>query len=135
LTSQKIRILLVDDNETIRHTLASLLGSCAEFKLVGECISGAEAICRAGQLRPDVILLDISLPDINGLEVARRIKAITPAAEILLLSEHCLVAMVQEGLRAGARGYLLKSDAAQELSIAIREVHKKQQYVGQRFGL
>lgn len=75
------------------------------------------------------------LPDTNGLEVARRIKGITPSAEILLLSERCLVAMVQEGLRAGARGYLLKSDAAQELSIAIREVHKKQQYVGRRFGL
>ena len=134
MTFQTIRILLVDDNETIRHTLASLLGSYAEFKLVGECISGAEAICRAGQLQPDVILLDISLPDINGLEVARRIKAITPSAEILLLSEHCLAAMVQEGLRAGARGYLLKSDAAQ-VSIAIREVHKKKRYVGQRFGL
>jgi CheY-like chemotaxis protein len=71
LTFQTIRILLVDDNETIRHTLASLLCSDAEFKLVGECVSGAEAISRAGQLHPDVILLDISLPDINGLEVAR----------------------------------------------------------------
>lgn len=111
-----------------------MLGSQTEFELVGKCVSGAEAISRAGELQPDVILLDISLPDMNGLEVARRIKAIMPAAEILLLSEHSLLPMVQEGLRAGARGYLLKSDAAQELSIGIRAVHKKQQYISRRFG-
>jgi DNA-binding NarL/FixJ family response regulator len=129
-----IRILLVDDSAAIRQTLASLLSSYTEFAIVHQSVNGVGAISKAGELQPDVILLDINLPDMNGLAVTRQIKSVAPSAEILLLSEHDLLPMVREGLRAGARGYLLKSDAPQELAIAIRQVHEKKEYVGRRFG-
>jgi DNA-binding NarL/FixJ family response regulator len=96
-------------------------------------VNGSAAISKAAELQPDVILLDINLPDMNGLEVAKRMKTVSPSAEILLLSEHDLFPMVQEGPRAGAGGYLFKSDAPHELATAIRQVHKKEQYVGLRF--
>jgi DNA-binding NarL/FixJ family response regulator len=96
-------------------------------------VNGAGAISKAIELQPDVILLDINLPDMNGLEAAKMMKSAAPSAEILLLSEHDLLPMVQEGLRAGARGYLLKSDAPHELATAIRQVYNKEQYVGLRF--
>ncbi len=134
VTFPAIRILLVDDSAAIRQTLASLLSSYTEFAIVHQSVNGVGAISKAGELQPDVILLDINLPDMNGLEVTRQIKSVAPSAEILLLSEHDLLPMVREGLRAGARGYLLKSDAPQELAIAIRQVHEKKQYVGLRFG-
>ncbi len=87
-------------------------------------------------LQPDVVLLDINLPDMNGLEVARQMKKVAPSAEILLLCEqHDLLPMVKDGLRAGARGYVMKSDARDELATAIRQVHKKEQYIGLRFGV
>ena len=133
MSLQSIRVLLVDDGADIRQALCSLLSAHIDFEIVCESVNGSAAISKAAELQPDVILLDINLPDMNGLEVAKRMKTVSPSAEILLLSEHDLFPMVQEGLRAGARGYLLKSDAPHELATAIRQVHKKEQYVGLRF--
>jgi len=109
-----------------------LLTAHVEFEIVCESVNGWGVISKTAELQPDVILLDINLPDMNGLDVARWM--IAPSAEILLLSEHDLLPMVQEGLRAGARGYVMKSDARDELATAIRQVHKKEHYVGLRFG-
>jgi DNA-binding NarL/FixJ family response regulator len=134
LTLQAIRILLVDDSDAVRQALCSLLTAHVEFEIVCESVNGSAAISKTAELQPDVILLDISLPDMNGLEVARQMKTVSPSAEILLLSEHDFLPMVKEGLRAGARGYVLKSDAPDELATAIRQVHKKEQYIGVRFG-
>ena len=120
----------MDDSTAMRKALRELLSAHDEFEIVCESVNGVEAIGKAGELQPDVILLDINLPDMNGLEVARRMKAIASSAEILLLSEHNLLPLVQEGFRAGARGYVLKSDAARELASAIRQVNKKEQYLG-----
>jgi DNA-binding NarL/FixJ family response regulator len=133
LTLPAIRILLVDDSAAIRQALASLLSSHPEFTIIHQSVNGVGGISKAGELQPDVVLLDINLPDMNGLDVTRQIKSVAPSAEILLLSEHDLLPMVREGLRAGARGYLLKSDAPRELASAIRQVHEKRQYVGLRF--
>ena len=135
MSLQTIRILLVDDSAAIRHALCSLLRAHVEFEIVCESVNGLAAIGKTAELQPDVILLDINLPDMNGLEVARQMKIVCPSAEILLLSEHDLWPMVKEGLRAGARGYVLKSDAPDELATAIRQVHKKEQYIGVRFGV
>jgi DNA-binding NarL/FixJ family response regulator len=135
LSLQTIRILLVDDSAAIRHALCSLLRAHVEFEIVCESVNGLAAIGKTAELQPDVILLDINLPDMNGLEVARQMKIVCPSAEIFLLSEHDLWPMVKEGLRAGARGYVLKSDAPDELATAIRQVHKKEQYIGVRFGV
>ena len=134
MTLQAIRILLVDDSDAVRQALCSLLTAHVEFEIVCESVNGSAAISKTAELQPDVILLDISLPDMNGLEVARQMKTVSPSAEILLLSEHDLLPMVKEGLRAGARGYVLKSDAPDELATAIRQVHKKELYIGVRFG-
>jgi len=134
LTLQAIRILLVDDSDAVRQALCSLLTAHVEFEIVCESVNGSAAISKTAELQPDVILLDISLPDMNGLEVARQMKTVSPSAEILLLSEHDLLPMVKEGLRAGARGYVLKSDAPDELATAIRQVHKKELYISVRFG-
>jgi DNA-binding NarL/FixJ family response regulator len=111
-----------------------LLRAYVEFEIVCESVNGSAAISKTAELQPDVILLDINLPDMNGPEVARRMKLVAPSAEILLLSEHDLLPMMQEGLRVGARGFVMKSDAREELATAIRQAHKKQQYVGLRFG-
>ena len=111
MTLRAIRILLVDDSEAVRQALCSLLSAHVEFEIVCESVNGSAAISKTAELQPDVILLDINLPDMNGLEAARQMKSAAPSAEILLLSEHDLLPMVQEGLRAGARGYVLKSDA------------------------
>ena len=132
----------MDDSEAVRQALCSLLSAHVEFEIVCESVNGSAAISKTAELQPDVILLDINLPDMNGLEnlpdmngleAARQMKSAAPSAEILLLSEHDLLPMVQEGLRAGARGYMLKSDAPHELATAIRQVHKKERYVGIRF--
>ena len=135
MSLQAIRILLVDDSAAIRQALCSLLRAHVDFEIVCESVNGSAAISKAAELQPDVILLDINLPDMNGLDVARRMKVVAPSTEILLLSEHDLLPMVQEGLRAGARGYVMKSDARGELATAIRQVHKKEQYIGLRFGV
>ncbi len=136
MTLQAIRILLVDDSDAVRHALCSLLGAHIEFELVCESVNGSAAISKTAELQPDVVLLDINLPDMNGLEVARQMKKVAPSAEILLLCEqHDLLPMVKDGLRAGARGYVMKSDARDELATAIRQVHKKEQYIGLRFGV
>ena len=135
MSLQAIRILLVDDSSAIRQALCSLLRAHVEFEIVCESVNGSAAISKTTELQPDVVLLDINLPDMNGLEVARQMKKVAPSTEILLLSEHDLLPMVQEGLRAGARGYVMKSDARDELATAIRQVHKKEQYIGVRFGV
>ena len=103
------------------------------MKVVGEAASGREALLKVGELRPNVVVLDISLPVIDGLEVARRIREAVPTSEILIISEHG-AAMMEAAFRAGARGYLLKSDSSHELVTAVRTVYSKQQYVSQRFG-
>jgi DNA-binding NarL/FixJ family response regulator len=99
LSLQTIRILLVDDSAAIRQALCSLLRAHVEFEIVCESVNGSAAISKTAELHPDVILLDINLPDMNGLEVARQMKIVSPSAEMLLLSEHDLWPMVKEGSR------------------------------------
>ena len=98
MTLQAIRILLVDDSDAVRQALCSLLRAHVEFEIVCESVHGSAAISKTADLQPDVIPLDINLPDLNGLEVARQMKTVSPSAEILLLSEHGLLPMVKEGL-------------------------------------
>ena len=99
----------------MRQTLCFLLRAHVEFEIVCESVNGSAALSKTAELQPDGILLDISLPDMNGLDVARQMKTVSPSAEILLLSEPDLLPMVKEGLREGARGYVLKSDAPERV--------------------
>ena len=104
MSLQAIRILLVDDSAAIKQALCCLLRAHIEFEIVCESVNGSAAISKAAELQPDVILLDINLPDMNGLDVARRMNVLAPSTEILRLSEHGLLPMVKEGLRGGNQG-------------------------------
>jgi DNA-binding NarL/FixJ family response regulator len=122
-----VRILVVDDHDLIRSILCDLLRSQADFEIVCECVDAAETIAKVQELLPDVLVLDISLPDMDGIEVVRRVKAVAPSTEILLCSEH--VELMKAGFDAGARGYLIKSNAVQELTGAVHAVRRGEKYV------
>jgi DNA-binding NarL/FixJ family response regulator len=128
---QPIRILVADDHTLVRNILCQqLLGSQADFEIVCECVDASGAVEKTEEMQPDVVVLDISLPDMDGLEVVRRIKTVSPSTEILLCSEH--PHMVRAGLEAGARGYLLKSDAVRELIAAVRTVMRRERYISKK---
>jgi DNA-binding NarL/FixJ family response regulator len=120
---KKTRILLVDDHQVVRRGVAGLVGDARpEWEVCGEASTGREAVAAAASLRPDVVVMDISMPDMNGLEATREILKNNPATEILVLSMHESEQMVHEILRAGARGYILKQDASDDLVTAIEAV-------------
>src|SRR4051794_6646426 len=125
---KKITILLADDHNIIRHGLRALLKLEADFEVVGEAITGREAVTLAGQLAPNVGVMDLAMPLLNGMEAARQIAATHPASKIIVLSAHNDSEHIQHAIAAGASGYMLKMTAVQELAAAIREVHKGNAY-------
>ena len=129
-----IRVLVVDDHEPWRRLVISELLKKPECEIVGEVDDGPEAIDAATRLAPDVILLDIALPSMTGIEVARRILAIAPACRILFLSAHISPAIVEAALAAGARGYVVKMDAGQELLDAIDAIMQDRRFISARLG-
>ena len=131
-STPQVRVLIVEDHQIVADGLTALLNDQKDMTVVGQVGSVAESAAKAAELQPDVVVLDINLPDLNGLEVTRRLKAVSSAAEILLVTEHG-DAMTEEAFRAGARGYLLKSDSGEELAVAIRTVGEKRKYISARF--
>ena len=124
-----IRIELAEDQRLIRELLAGVLAREADFQIVAEAGTGREAIALAQSTRPDIVVLDISLPDLNGMEVARALRKAQPKLAILALSIHEEPYFVQEMLRAGADGYVVKSAAVRELVQAIRTVSQGSMYL------
>ena len=124
-----IRIELVEDQRLIRELLAGVLAREVDFQIVAEAGTGREAIALAESTQPDIVVLDISLPDIDGTEVARILRAAQPKLAILALSIHQDPYFVQEMLRAGAVGYVVKSAAVRELVQAIRLVSQGIMYL------
>lgn len=114
-----LRILIADDHEVARKGIRSLLESHPGWEICGEAKDGREAVDLAVQQKPDVLLLDIGMPNLNGLDAARQILTITPDARILILTIHDSEQVVREVLAAGARGFLLKSDAGRDLVAAV----------------
>lgn len=106
-----LRILIVDDERAVRSALGRLLGTREEWKIVGEAADGVEAVGKAKQLRPDVVIMDVTMPEMGGLEATPEIKKALPTAEILIFTQHDSTQMVQQAQNAGASGYLLKSQA------------------------
>jgi len=114
-----LRILIADDHELARNGIRALLESHSGWEVCGEAKDGRETVELAANLRPDIVLLDIGMPNLNGLEAARQILTIFPEVAILILTMHDSDNVVREVLRAGARGYLLKSDAGRDLVAAV----------------
>ena len=125
-------ILVVEDFEPIRRFVCSALESRAEFQVIGQASDGLEAIQKAEELQPDVILLDISLPKLNGIAAARQILTRVPKAKIVFLSEDVSPETVEEASRTGASGYVAKSDAGKELLGAVEAVIHGGQFVSRR---
>ena len=124
-----IRILLVDDHELVRNNLRNLLATAPDFTVVSEASGGFEAIRKAEEFQPDVVLLDVSIPELNGLQAAPLIKKIAPNTEILFVTQFDNPFFVREAFAAGARGFLTKSDAGADLIAGIRIVYLKRRFV------
>jgi DNA-binding NarL/FixJ family response regulator len=116
---RKLRILVADDHDIIRRGLRELLASRAGWEVCAEAKTGREAVTFAEQLKPDVVVMDISMPDLNGLEAARKIRKSVPKAEILILTLHFSDQLVREIVEAGVRAYIMKSDADRDLVSAV----------------
>jgi len=117
-----IRILVADDHSIVRRGLRALLETQAGWEICGEAATGAETILKAKRLKPDVIVMDISMPELDGLEATRQIHKEMPEIPVLILSMHESDELVRSILEAGARGYILKSDLDRNLFVAIRAV-------------
>jgi DNA-binding NarL/FixJ family response regulator len=126
---KRIRILLVDDHAVVRQGFKMILSAESDMEIVGEAGNGREAVELAEQLRPDIVVMDVAMPELNGIEATRRLLASTPHARVIALSMHKDSVYVREILRAGARGYLLKDSGAGDLVSAIRAVASGESYL------
>jgi DNA-binding NarL/FixJ family response regulator len=123
------RILIVDDHAVIRRGVQGILSTYPEWDLCGEADNGQDAIRLAGELRPEVVIMDVSMPGLNGLEATRIMQDVLPETKVLLLTLHSSSEFVRSAFRAGARGYVLKSDAENELVRALNVVLGEGTYV------
>jgi two-component system, NarL family, response regulator NreC len=117
-----IRILLADDHVLVRQGFSMILSAQSDMEIVGEAGNGREAVELAEKLKPDLVVMDVTMPELNGIEATRRLAASTPRTRVLALSMHKDSVYVREILRAGARGYLLKDSANADLLAAVRAV-------------
>lgn len=132
MAKSMVRVLLVDDFESFRRFVASAIGTRPELQIVGEASDGLEAVKKAEELQPDLILLDIGLPMLNGIEAARRIRKCCPQSKILFVSGNSSIDVVQGALATGAAGYVVKSNAGRDLLTAIDIVLRGEQFLGSR---
>ena len=127
-----VRILIADDHEVVRRGVRSLLTSRKEWNVCGEAVDGRDAVKKAKELKPDVVVLDISMPHLNGFEAARLIHEEVPQSKILILSQHNVSEMLQTALDAGARGYVSKSDVSRDLLPAVEAIiHNRSPFISQ----
>lgn len=124
-----IRIILVDDHAVVREGIARLLEAQPDMRVIATFGEGREAIRYAEREEPDVAVLDVAMPDLNGIEVARLLQDASPGTRILMLSMHANVEYVHRALLAGAQGYVLKSSAGRALMEAVRAVHGGRRYI------
>src|SRR5882724_5327319 len=124
-----IRILIADDYEGWRRQVRLLFQARPEWQVIDEALDGSEAVQKAEELKPDLVLLDIGLPKLNGIEAALRIRQLSPSSKIIFLSLHTSLDVVQAALSTGARGYVCKTDAQSELLLAVDAVFRGKQFV------
>lgn len=126
---EKIRILLADDHAVVRQGFKMILAAQPDMEIVGEAGNGREAVEFAARLQPDVVVMDVAMPELNGIEATRRLADSSPHTRVLALSMHKDSVYVREILRAGARGYLLKDSIASDLLAAVRAVARGEGYL------
>jgi len=127
--AKRTSVLLVDDHAVVRQGFRMIISAEPDFEVVGEAANGREAVSQSEILQPDIVLMDVSMPDLNGIEATRRIVTLAPRTRILALSMHRDAVYVREILRAGASGYLLKEAGDHDLLTAIRAVALGQGYL------
>jgi DNA-binding NarL/FixJ family response regulator len=123
------RVIIADDHKIIREGLRSLLEKSGEFECVGEADDGRQAVMLATELRPDIVIMDIAMPNLNGIEATRQIKSELPEVEVVVLSMHATRNYVVQVLQAGASAYLLKDSAFEELSTALLAISRGGMYL------
>jgi DNA-binding NarL/FixJ family response regulator len=117
-----LRILVVDDHPVVRQGLKNLLDGHPDWEIIDEAEDGLEAVEKADRLKPDVVVLDLSMPRMNGLEACREIRKNAPDSEILIVTQHDSPQMMREAFNANARGYVVKSDVGRDLVAAVDAV-------------
>ena len=122
-------VILVEDFEPFRRAIRSMLGKCSGLQIVGEASDGLEAVRKAEELQPDLILLDIGLPSLNGMEAARRIRTLSPKSKIIFVTQESDPAVVQEALNLGVAGYVVKTRITSDLLLAVEAVRQGWQFV------
>ena len=127
-----IRVFLADDHGVVRDGLRLLLEAQGDITVVGDAATGREAVRQVQELGPDVVVMDIAMPELNGIEATYQLREMCPAIQIVILSIHSATEHILRALRAGARGYLLKESAGTEVVEAVRAVHAGRRYLSQR---
>ena len=128
--SQHVRILVVDDHEQFRRYVCAKLQARPDWRVIAEASDGLQAIRKAEELKPDLILLDVGMPTLNGIQAAERIGTLAPEAKVLFLSQDDDVDVIDAALSNGAKGYVLKGNAGRELLPAIEAVLEGRRFVG-----
>jgi DNA-binding NarL/FixJ family response regulator len=129
LETSTVRVLVVEDYEPFRRFVCSTLGKRPELQVIGEASDGLQAVQKAEEMQSDLIVLDIGLPTLNGIEAARRIRKLSPESKILFVSQESSADVVQEALSSGALGYVVKTHAGSELLAAVEAVRQGRQYI------
>jgi DNA-binding NarL/FixJ family response regulator len=126
-----VRIFVVDDYEPWRRAVCSILQQQKDLEVICEASDGLEAVQKSGELRPDLVLLDIGLPNLDGLEAARQIRKVSPSSKILFLTMQDSPEVAQEALMTGALGFVVKTDAVSDLLLAVNAVMRNERFVRQ----
>ena len=127
-----VRILVADDHEVVRRGVCALLEGHAGFEVCDEAVDGRDAVEKAKHSLPDVVILDIGMPGLNGFDAARQIRSVSPDSEVLILTMHESEQVIREVLAAGARGYVLKSDAGRDLITAVEALSRHKTFFTSR---
>jgi DNA-binding NarL/FixJ family response regulator len=127
-----IRVILADDHAVVRDGLRVLLEAQSDFEVVGVAANGRQAVRLVHELHPDVVVMDIAMPELNGIEATQQIHDASPSTQVLVLSMHSTTEHIFRALQAGARGYLLKDSAGADVVDAVRAVHAGRRYLGQK---
>jgi DNA-binding NarL/FixJ family response regulator len=124
MNGRALRVLVVDDNESVRRNICQLLRSQVDFEVVCEAVDGADALRKAREHLPDVVLLDLNMPNMNGLEAARILKQEFPLIQVVIVSQHDSRGFKWAALAAGVSGYVVKSNAARDLIPELRRIQE-----------